>query len=112
MDGSDPTTDGCVRLNQRQDRYTGLVTSQFLHADVLHLALNMLFLWVFGNNIEDRLGRLHGRGPRSRARRQPEQGQAGGSRARAHQSSSVGSGSWKLSRNPAAYTNRATAAAV
>ena len=58
VNGTVPTTDGCLRLNQRQDRYTGLVTSQFLHADVLHLAFNMLFLWVFGNNIEDRLGRL------------------------------------------------------
>ena len=35
-----------------------LFTSQFLHADWLHLIFNMLFLWVFGNNIEDRLGRI------------------------------------------------------
>lgn len=35
-----------------------LVTCMFLHADILHLASNMLFLWVFGNNIEDRLGRV------------------------------------------------------
>ena len=34
------------------------MTSQFLHGDVLHLVFNMLFLWVFGNNIEDRMGRL------------------------------------------------------
>ena len=58
VNGSDPAADACVWLNQRQDRYTGLATSQFLHADVLHLVFNMLFLWVFGNNIEDRLGRL------------------------------------------------------
>ena len=31
-------------------------TSQFLHAGFLHVAGNMLFLWIFGNNIEDRLG--------------------------------------------------------
>jgi membrane associated rhomboid family serine protease len=36
----------------------GMVTSLFLHAGWLHLAGNMLFLWIFGNNIEDRLGRL------------------------------------------------------
>lgn len=33
-----------------------LVTSQFLHGDWLHLIFNMLFLWVFGDNIEDALG--------------------------------------------------------
>ena len=35
-----------------------LFTSLFFHADFLHLAGNMLYLWVFGNNIEDRLGHL------------------------------------------------------
>ncbi len=34
-----------------------LVTSQFLHGGWLHLLGNLLFLWIFGNNIEDRLGR-------------------------------------------------------
>jgi membrane associated rhomboid family serine protease len=29
----------------------------FLHASILHLAGNMLFLWVFGNNVEDSMGR-------------------------------------------------------
>jgi membrane associated rhomboid family serine protease len=33
-----------------------LVTSQFLHGGWLHLIGNMLYLWIFGNNIEDRLG--------------------------------------------------------
>ena len=33
-------------------------TSMFLHANLLHIAGNMLYLWIFGNNIEDRLGRL------------------------------------------------------
>jgi membrane associated rhomboid family serine protease len=35
-----------------------LVTSQFLHGGWLHLGGNLLYLWIFGNNIEDRLGRL------------------------------------------------------
>ena len=35
-----------------------ILTSMFMHGDILHLAFNMLFLWVFGNNIEDRLGRV------------------------------------------------------
>ncbi len=56
--GADPAAEACQQLNQRQDRLLGLITSQFLHADILHLAFNMLFLWVFGNNVEDRLGRL------------------------------------------------------
>ena len=35
-----------------------LVTSQFLHGSWIHLAGNMLYLWIFGNNIEDRFGRI------------------------------------------------------
>jgi membrane associated rhomboid family serine protease len=33
-------------------------TSMFMHADWIHLGGNMLFLWIFGNNVEDSLGRL------------------------------------------------------
>ncbi len=33
-----------------------LFTSMFLHANLLHIGGNMLFLWVFGNNVEDRMG--------------------------------------------------------
>jgi membrane associated rhomboid family serine protease len=35
-----------------------LVTSQFLHGGWFHLLGNMLYLWIFGNNVEDRFGRL------------------------------------------------------
>jgi membrane associated rhomboid family serine protease len=35
-----------------------LFTSQFLHGGFLHVAGNMLFLWIFGNNVEDRLGHI------------------------------------------------------
>lgn len=35
-----------------------LITSQFLHGGFLHIGGNMLFLWVFGNNIEDQLGHV------------------------------------------------------
>ena len=34
------------------------LVSMFLHGSFMHLAGNMLFLWVFGNNIEDHLGHL------------------------------------------------------
>jgi len=33
-----------------------LFTSMFMHGSILHLASNMLYLWIFGNNIEDKLG--------------------------------------------------------
>jgi membrane associated rhomboid family serine protease len=36
----------------------GILTSMFLHGGWLHLIGNMLFLWIFGNNVEDRLGRI------------------------------------------------------
>jgi membrane associated rhomboid family serine protease len=36
----------------------GMVTSMFLHGGWLHILGNMLYLWIFGNNVEDRLGRL------------------------------------------------------
>ena len=37
---------------------TGYVTSQFLHGGLMHLAGNMLFLWVFGDNVESEMGHL------------------------------------------------------
>ncbi len=36
----------------------GVVTGMFLHGGWIHLIGNLLYLWIFGNNIEDRLGRL------------------------------------------------------
>jgi membrane associated rhomboid family serine protease len=39
--------------------YSTLITSMFMHGGWLHLIGNMVFLWVFGNNIEDVMG--HGR---------------------------------------------------
>lgn len=38
--------------------YLALLTSLFLHDGWLHIGGNMLFLWVFGNNIEDVMGRI------------------------------------------------------
>jgi membrane associated rhomboid family serine protease len=35
-----------------------LLTSMFMHGSLLHLAGNMLFLWIFGNNIEDSMGKV------------------------------------------------------
>jgi membrane associated rhomboid family serine protease len=38
--------------------YEGVFTSMFMHASWEHILGNMLFLWIFGNNIEDSLGRV------------------------------------------------------
>ena len=35
-----------------------LLSSIFMHASLIHLGGNMLFLWIFGNNIEDSMGRV------------------------------------------------------
>jgi len=39
--------------------WSTLISSIFLHGNVLHLGSNMLYLWIFGNNVEDFLGRFH-----------------------------------------------------
>lgn len=36
----------------------GVVTSMFLHAGLMHLGGNMLFLWIFGDNLEEEMGHL------------------------------------------------------
>ncbi len=48
----------CAEANAERPRVATLVTHQFVHSDLLHLVGNLIFLWVFGNNVEDRLGRL------------------------------------------------------
>ncbi len=45
-----------IPVNQPVPEWSTLITSQFLHGGLLHLAGNMLFLWIFGNNVEDKLG--------------------------------------------------------
>ena len=46
----------CV-LSEGRDGYT-VLTSMFMHGGWFHLIGNMWFLWVFGNNVEDSMGRL------------------------------------------------------
>jgi membrane associated rhomboid family serine protease len=36
--------------------WLGVLYSMFLHGSLLHIGGNMLFLWIFGNNVEDRFG--------------------------------------------------------
>ncbi len=43
-------------LNDPSDNIHTLFTSMFMHANLIHLLGNMYFLWIFGDNIEDRVG--------------------------------------------------------
>lgn len=38
--------------------YLTLIVSMFMHGGIAHIAGNMLFLWIFGDNVEDRMGHL------------------------------------------------------
>ncbi len=48
--------DSCRQVGE--DWHVTAVTSMFMHASWLHLLGNMLFLWIFGNNVEDALGKI------------------------------------------------------
>ncbi|EDX77609.1 peptidase, S54 (rhomboid) family [Coleofasciculus chthonoplastes PCC 7420] len=47
-----------IPVNQPVPEWFTLISSQFLHGGFLHIGGNMLFLWIFGNNIEERLGHI------------------------------------------------------
>ncbi len=46
-----------ARISQGAN-YLSLMTSIFMHAGLMHLAGNMLFLWIFGDNLEDVMGHI------------------------------------------------------
>jgi len=48
--------DSCTQVGE--DWWLTSLTSMFMHGSWLHLGGNMLFLWIFGNNVEDRMGRV------------------------------------------------------
>lgn len=62
IERNDPERAGAIQSQLwiwgRDFHWWGLFTSAFLHAGLLHLGGNMLFLWVFGPNVEDRFGRI------------------------------------------------------
>jgi membrane associated rhomboid family serine protease len=47
-----------ISASQLQPIWLTIFTSMFLHGGFMHIAGNMLYLWVFGNNVEDALGHL------------------------------------------------------
>ena len=47
-----------LTLSPRDPLLINYFTYQFLHGDVLHLFGNMLFLYIFGNNVNDKMGHL------------------------------------------------------
>ncbi len=53
-----PMGRGLVCLTDPGRQISHLITSMFLHGGWMHLLGNMWFLWLFGNNIEDSMGRL------------------------------------------------------
>ena len=50
-------THGISRVPHPVPLYATLVTSMFIHGGFFHVAGNMLYLWIFGNNVEDAMGR-------------------------------------------------------
>src|SRR5579871_1903885 len=49
----------CLGIARRHvDPVESAFTSMFMHASWEHILGNMLFLWIFGNNVEDMLGRV------------------------------------------------------
>ncbi|MBI4524779.1 MAG: rhomboid family intramembrane serine protease [Deltaproteobacteria bacterium] len=53
-----PMGEGLVCATDPGRQVSHLFTSMFLHGSWMHLLGNMWFLWIFGNNIEDSMGRL------------------------------------------------------
>ena len=47
-----------IREVSTVERFLPLFTAMFLHGGWLHLGGNMLYLWIFGDNVEDRLGHV------------------------------------------------------
>ena len=56
--GGVPTCPAGASGEETASTWLTILTSMFMHGGLLHIAGNMLFLWIFGNNIEDSMGRL------------------------------------------------------
>jgi membrane associated rhomboid family serine protease len=58
IDGARSFQDFLAEHCPHKSWWEAVFVSMFLHGGWLHIGGNMLFLWVFGNNVEDKLGRL------------------------------------------------------
>jgi membrane associated rhomboid family serine protease len=47
-----------IKRIEQPPAYLTIFSSMFMHGGWLHIIFNMLFLWIFGNNIEDSMGRV------------------------------------------------------
>ena len=47
-----------VKPDPQPSTFLTILTAMFMHGGLLHIAGNMLFLWIFGNNVEDSMGKL------------------------------------------------------
>lgn len=56
--GAGTSADPCVALSTEHSPWLEVLTAQFLHASWWHVLGNLLFLWVFGPSLEERLGRV------------------------------------------------------
>ena len=100
-----------------------------MHASFLHIAGNMLFLWIFGNNVEDAMGPIkyfffyiarRDRRPRPAGRDQPERGRAHAGRlgrdrrsaGRLHPAVSTGAGPDPDLHHPVLHRDRVTRASL
>jgi membrane associated rhomboid family serine protease len=53
-----PVQDVLIQRCPSKSWWQSIFVAMFLHGGWLHIGGNMLFLWIFGNNVEDRLGRV------------------------------------------------------
>jgi len=63
LDAAERATGECretpgAPVDAQKDVYLAAFVSLFLHGSLLHIVSNMWFLWIFGNNIEEALGKL------------------------------------------------------
>jgi membrane associated rhomboid family serine protease len=57
LNGQAVMAQGCA-IGEPTPVFLTLITAMFLHAGLLHIGGNMLYLWIFGDNVEDRLGHV------------------------------------------------------